>query len=463
MADDILLEIKKTFDTNAQLVQSNIDELKRETSHTKAEINEKFKKIGEASATYIEKLNELTDQVKKRDEVIDNLEKSLARIGSNSAPMDRDGIRQKTVEDLNNEIKFLDHICTKSFENPTGVVERVQRVLSENKHCFRANKSVEEYTKDVLEGILPDGGYFILPYEWLGRRITRIFETSPMRQICTTINTTKPMVTMVVDDNQVTGETEGGEQTTIAKSNTPQIGTVSIAIHQISELLQVSDYMLSDAGFDIADWIVTKGTNRIVRKQNTNFISASATGATTPRGILSYPKWGGAAVEIGNDNNYERNALEYIKSGGATSLTYNGLVNLQNAVVEDYQPNSSFLMHRTTWGQILQLADTQQRPLFQFQDLLKTGAFNQPLLGKEVRFAADLAQPTGSNTYTGGDAPILYGDFRECYMIVDRLGMQVLRDQYTGAASNIVKFYVKARYGGGLMNFQGLKVLEIGA
>ena len=316
------------------------------------------------------------------------------------------------------------------------------------------------FTKDVLESILPQGGYFILPYEYLGDRISRIFETSPMRQVCTVRTISKPIAYMVIDDNQVTGLTQGGEQTSIAVAVTPLIGQLTIPTWQVSADLRVSTFMIEDSSFDISEWVITKGSNKIRRLQNTEFVNGSGSG--TAKGILSYNKWGDAAVTIGDDDNYTRDALEYIKSGGATSITYAGLVNLQNALLEDYQDDATFMMHRTTWGQILQLVDSQNRPLFQLANLLQTGA-DRILLGRPVVFAADFVQPTGTNTFAAGSAPIMYGDFKEGYAIIDRIGFQVLRDIYTQASDNLVRYILTTRYGGSLTSYQSLKVLEIAA
>jgi HK97 family phage major capsid protein len=41
---------------------------------------------------------------------------------------------------------------------------------------------------------------------------------------------------------------------------------------------------------------------------------------------------------------------------------------------------------------------------------------------------------------------VAFGDFREAYTIVDRLGITLLRDQYT--AKPFVKFYTRRRVGG---------------
>jgi HK97 family phage major capsid protein len=55
---------------------------------------------------------------------------------------------------------------------------------------------------------------------------------------------------------------------------------------------------------------------------------------------------------------------------------------------------------------------------------------------------------------------IAFGDFARGYLIVDRAGVRVLRDPYS--AKPYVLFYVTKRVGGGVQNFDAIKVLKFG-
>jgi HK97 family phage major capsid protein len=52
-----------------------------------------------------------------------------------------------------------------------------------------------------------------------------------------------------------------------------------------------------------------------------------------------------------------------------------------------------------------------------------------------------------------------FGDFRRGYLIVDRFGVRVLRDPYS--AKPYVQFYTTKRVGGGVQNFEAIKLLKI--
>jgi HK97 family phage major capsid protein len=55
---------------------------------------------------------------------------------------------------------------------------------------------------------------------------------------------------------------------------------------------------------------------------------------------------------------------------------------------------------------------------------------------------------------------VAFGDFRKGYLIVDRAGVRVLRDPYS--AKPYVLFYTTKRVGGGVQNFDAVKLLKFG-
>ena len=56
---------------------------------------------------------------------------------------------------------------------------------------------------------------------------------------------------------------------------------------------------------------------------------------------------------------------------------------------------------------------------------------------------------------------LAFGDFEKGYQIVDRAGVRVLRDPYS--AKPHVLFYTTKRVGGGVQNFDAVKLLKFAA
>jgi HK97 family phage major capsid protein len=55
---------------------------------------------------------------------------------------------------------------------------------------------------------------------------------------------------------------------------------------------------------------------------------------------------------------------------------------------------------------------------------------------------------------------IAFGDFRAGYLVVDRTGVRILRDPYS-AKPNVL-FYTTKRVGGGVQNFEAIKLVKFG-
>jgi HK97 family phage major capsid protein len=88
--------------------------------------------------------------------------------------------------------------------------------------------------------------------------------------------------------------------------------------------------------------------------------------------------------------------------------------------------------------------------------MLAEGVPTMQLLGKRVIFADDM-QAVG----TGNNLVAAYGDFARAYTILDRVGLQVLRDPYTEDPYTI--FRLRRRTGGDVTSFDAVKLMKIAA
>jgi len=81
------------------------------------------------------------------------------------------------------------------------------------------------------------------------------------------------------------------------------------------------------------------------------------------------------------------------------------------------------------------------------------------IAGVPVVEMPELVAPAANGTYTVGDEPIIVGDLRSGYQIVDRLGIVTTRDELTQYPDIVMK--LKKRSGGGLKKGECIKVLKI--
>jgi HK97 family phage major capsid protein len=171
-------------------------------------------------------------------------------------------------------------------------------------------------------------------------------------------------------------------------------------------------------------------------------------GTNSPRGFLTY---GLAAVGAALPTQ-----MGYIASGAAGAFAATNpsdkLQDLTYALKGQYRQNATFVMNRKTQAEIRKLKSTTGEYLWQPPAVAGAQAslFGLPLL--EVEAMPDIAANSLS---------IAFGDFKRGYLIVDRMGMRILRDPYSNKP--YVMFYVTKRVGGGVSDLDAIKLMKFSA
>jgi HK97 family phage major capsid protein len=296
--------------------------------------------------------------------------------------------------------------------------------------------------KAMSTDVNPDGGYLVRP-ELSQTIVTRIFETSPLRQVANVERTGSKSIDILIDDDEA-GARWVGEGASSGQTDTPQLGQKVIAAHKIEADPRMTTEMIEDAYLDVEAWLSGKVADKFARTQNTAFVSG--TGVGQPRGFLTYDAWAAAGT-------YERDKIEQINMGAAAALDADGLIEVQNALKEAYQASAVWGMKRTTFGAALQLKGNDN--YFFSPVLLANGQATIQLLGKPVVFMDDMPA-VAANALS-----IVYADFSMAYTIVDRVGLQVLRDPFTN--KGFITYYTTQRVGGDVTSFDAIKIGKVAA
>ena len=306
---------------------------------------------------------------------------------------------------------------------------------------FKAGSEGVE-VKAMSTDVNPDGGYLVRP-ELSQTIITRIFETSPLRQVANVERTGAKSIDILIDDQEAAarwvGEGASGGQT-----DTPQLAQKVIAAHKIEADPRMTTEMIEDSYLDVEAWLSRKVADKFARTQNTAFVLGDGVGK--PRGFLTYD----AAATAGT---YERNAITQINMGSAAALNADGLIEVQNALKEEYQAGAVFGMKRTTFGAALQLKGNDN--YFFSPVMMRDGQASIQLLGKPVVFMDDMPA-VAANALS-----VVYADFSTAYTILDRVGLQVLRDPFTN--KGFVTYYTTQRVGGDVTSFDAIVIGKVAA
>jgi HK97 family phage major capsid protein len=292
----------------------------------------------------------------------------------------------------------------------------------------------------------PEGGYSVYPTMSTG--ITkRIFETSPLRAYARVVSIGTDRFEEL-NDLYEPDVAWVGEQQARPETGTPDLGVLTIPVHEQYAMPKVTQKLLDDSSLDLASWLIDKVGAKFARSETGTFFTGD--GILKPRGFLSYSTVATA------DSTRAWGVLQHIATGtsagfGSTSNGADKLIDLQAELKAEYRAKAVWLMNRRTAAGVRKLKDTSGAFLWQ-----PATVAGQPdtLLGSPVVLCEDMPDIAADSL------SIAYGDFGAGYTIVDRQGDRLLRDPYT--AKPHVLFYVYRRVGGNVNNFEAIKLLKFG-
>jgi HK97 family phage major capsid protein len=314
---------------------------------------------------------------------------------------------------------------------------------------LRNVRVTEDEAKAMSVGSDPDGGYLVTP-DTSGRIVSRIYETSPMRQVASVMSIGTDSVEGLNDLGE-NGFAWVGETPVRTENSTAQLGKWAIVVHEAVSVVSATQKVLEDARLDLESWLAMKSADRIARGENAAFVTGN--GISKPRGFTDYPT---AATA---DASRAWGTLEHLNTGASGAFrTRSGdtnpvddLINVIYALKSPYRGNARWMTSRAVLRDARKLKDGQGNFIWQ-----PAATAGQPssLLGFPVAEAEDMP------ALASGSLSMAFGDFREGYQIVDRVGLSVLRDPYT--AYPYVFFKFRKRVGGGVVNFEAIKFLRFG-
>ena len=204
--------------------------------------------------------------------------------------------------------------------------------------------------------------------------------------------------------------------------------------------------LFDDSAVNIDEWLAEEVRLAFAEQEGTAFVTGD--GTNKPKGFLAYTKVDNASWTWGD--------IGFVKTGIDAAFPASdpgdALIDLMYAVKSGYRANAHFVMNRATQSVVRKLKDGDGTYLWQ---PAATPGDAPILMGFPVAESEDMPD-IASNSYS-----IAFGDFSRGYLIVDRVGIRVLRDPYS--AKPYVLFYTTKRVGGGVQDFEAIKLLKFGA
>ncbi len=298
--------------------------------------------------------------------------------------------------------------------------------------------------KALSYGSDTDGGYLV-PDETATEIGRRLALGSPIRaiagvQVVSSSVYKKPFA--------VTGPATGWASETELRTETasPTLSELQFPTMELYAMPAATSQLLDDAAVDIDAWIASEVEQAFAEQESAAFINGD--GVNKPRGFLTHTtvdesnwSWGNlGTISTGNDGAF------------ADADASDTLVDTIYSLKAGHRQNANWVMNRKTQAEVRKLKDADGNYLWQAPSVAGQAA---SLMGFGVVEAEDMPDMASESL------SMAFGDFNRGYLIVDRTGVRVLRDPYS--AKPYVLFYTTKRVGGGIQDFDAIKLVKFGA
>lgn len=289
----------------------------------------------------------------------------------------------------------------------------------------------------------PDGGFLVPPA--ISTEVDRVLTTvSAVRGVANVVQIGGAGYSKIVT---TTGAASGwvSEREARPETTNPKLSEIKLAMGELYANPATTQRLLEDSAFNVESWLAGEIAIAFAEAEGAAFISGD--GVDRPRGILAYDKVANASYSWGKTG--------FVVSGAAaafaSSAPADAFIDLHYALKSGYRDGAVFLISDAVLGTVRKFKDGDGTYLWQ----PPTAEGPATILGKTV--ITDENMPAvGAGTF-----PVAFGNFGRAYQIADRVQINVLRDPFTNKP--FVHFYATRRVGGGIVNFEAIKLMKISA
>jgi HK97 family phage major capsid protein len=303
-------------------------------------------------------------------------------------------LKNEKKEDLSNEMKAFE----KLFINPEmSTVDR--------KYLRTDNNS--------------QGGYLI-PEDYILDIITKLEEKSVLRNLATKYRTGRDAIVIPKVNSNLEASWVGEGQE--VPTTQPSFGSVRIPVNKMSVAVEISREMISDTPFKVEEYVRSEAIKAFARKEERAFVVGE--GTNMAKGILE-------------------SITQEINNGSTTAFNADSLFKLQAEIKEGYNPYFMFNKN-TLYNYIRPLKGTSNDHYLLDGNI--TSGTPSTIAGLPYALSQDMPN-VGADTM-----PIIIGDFKEAYYIVDHTTSgELVVDPTTKLTLSLIRYVFFRRVGGQLV------------
>lgn len=305
--------------------------------------------------------------------------------------------------------------------------------------------------KDLNSVVAADGGYMVLP-EQSADIIEIIEEMSPIRQVARVTSIGTKELEMPVSRRGM-NVAWIGELTARGATATPTFSKRKFTAFEMHAYPAATRAMLEDSLIDLESLLFEMAAEEFALEEGRCFVNGD--GVEKPRGFLQQ-----ATTAVGSYTTTIWDSLSVRGTGASgafpTPTTTTGagdpLIQLVFDLKPAYRANATWVMDRGTQAAVRLLKDGDGRYITETHGGINGTPIYTSLLGFPV------LEVDAMPSIAAGSLSIALGDFGRGYQIVDRIGVEIDRDDKT--APGFVKFPMRRRVGGDVADFHAIKLLQ---
>lgn len=340
----------------------------------------------------------------------------------------------------------------KKANRPAGVKPEDEQKAIETKalsHFIRTGSDVE--VKAAASDNAVDGGWLVLPTIDTSIR-TLMTDISPMRGLAEVVSIGTSEYSRFYSMGKRGARWVAERDDRPQDTDRPQLFKHTYGVMELYAAPAATRQLLDDAQVDIASWLINDATHDFAETEGESFLRGDGIGGK-PKGLLTF-------YDSTNEKDFVRawEKFQYTPAGHASAPTdanlVAALIKLVASLRKPYKPNARFVMNSNTAVRLRSIVDANGRYLWAPTGNLIDG-IEHPLLGYPVEID-DEFDDIGAGTF-----PIAFGDFKRGYVIVDRAGIRITRDEVTQKGRILFDTY--KRVGGGAGDFNAIKFMKVAA
>jgi len=276
----------------------------------------------------------------------------------------------------------------------------------------------------------------LAPPEYVNQIIHYAYLQHPVRAVATVRQTDRERVYFPTE-SAIGVATWEVESATKSETTGLTYALTTIIPQEIKILYKATQKMLEDSMFNLEAEIASAVGRAFGTLESTAFWGGDGT-TTGPEGMSINAT---VAADANPLNTHD-------------TLTFDDFLETQYMLATPYVANASWLLNRGTVGSILALKSATTA-MYLVQPNLTQGQPSQILGSPVYEWASIPIWSATASQFLGA-----YGDFRQGYAVVDRVGMTIQRLNELYAAAGMIGFYARARVGGGVILPEAIQLIK---